>query len=55
MSMDDRPYGRRAFLGLFAGGVSSLWWGQAAWPSVSGALRPATAALPSQRRHWRPT
>src|SRR5580765_5443958 len=25
--MDDaRPYGRRAFLGLLAGGISALWW-----------------------------
>jgi DMSO/TMAO reductase YedYZ molybdopterin-dependent catalytic subunit len=50
VSMDERPYGRRAFLGLIAGGVSSLWWGQAAWRTASGALRPATAALPSQLR-----
>src|SRR3954447_2850506 len=23
---EARPYGRRAFLGLLAGGVSALWW-----------------------------
>ena len=29
--MDDaRPYGRRAFLGLLAGGVSALWWAEPA-------------------------
>ncbi len=30
MSEDVRPYGRRAFLGLLAGGVSSYWWAQPA-------------------------
>ena len=56
-----RPYGRRAFLGLVAGGVSSLWWGEAAWRGAAGALQPAVsrlpsgvrAGLPSPTRGWR--
>jgi len=30
VSMDARPYGRRAFLALLAGGVSSYWWARPA-------------------------
>jgi DMSO/TMAO reductase YedYZ molybdopterin-dependent catalytic subunit len=36
-----RPYGRRAFLGLLAGGVSALWWAGAA----SGPMAPFTSAF----------
>lgn len=58
---DPRPTGRRAFLALVAGGVSSLWWGEAAWRGVSGALAPAIdrlpdgmrAGLPSPTQGWR--
>ena len=38
---DPRPYGRRAFLGLMAGGVSSLAWASQA----SGILSPFTSAI----------
>lgn len=56
-----RPYGRRAFLGLVAGGLSSLWWGPAAWRAASAVLGPAAkalpddvrAALPSPSQGWR--
>lgn len=55
------PVGRRAFLGLVAGGISSLWWGAAAWRGVSGALAPVAgvlpdgvrAALPAPSSGWR--
>jgi DMSO/TMAO reductase YedYZ molybdopterin-dependent catalytic subunit len=55
------PYGRRAFLGILAGGVSALWWAPSAWNAVSAAVRPATAlvpegirsALPSPSEGWR--
>lgn len=43
---DSRAYGRRLFLGLFAGGLSSLWWGSSAWDAVSRALAPAAERLP---------
>jgi DMSO/TMAO reductase YedYZ molybdopterin-dependent catalytic subunit len=45
-----RPYGRRAFLGLITGGVSSLWWGQSAWQGVAKLVRPASRVLPSDVR-----
>src|SRR5690348_14274716 len=38
---DPRRYGRRAFLGLVAGGLSSFYWA----PAVSNALSPVTAAF----------
>ena len=41
-----RPYGRRAFLAVLAGGLSSLAWGAPAWRAVSSALRPAADLLP---------
>ena len=37
----SRPYGRRAFLVLVAGGVSSLWWAGAA----AGPVAPITSAF----------
>jgi DMSO/TMAO reductase YedYZ molybdopterin-dependent catalytic subunit len=40
-SDDPRPYGRRAFLVLMAGGVSAFWWGQRA----SGIFSPVTSAI----------
>lgn len=40
-SDDQRPYGRRAFLGLMAGGVSSLAWAS----SASGVFSPVTSAI----------
>jgi DMSO/TMAO reductase YedYZ molybdopterin-dependent catalytic subunit len=44
---ETKLYGRRAFLGVTAVGLSSLVWGRAAWQSVSGAAQPLTDALPS--------
>jgi len=38
---DVRPYGRRAFLLLLAGGVSSFWWATKA----SGIFSPVTSAV----------
>jgi DMSO/TMAO reductase YedYZ molybdopterin-dependent catalytic subunit len=42
-----RPYGRRTFLGVTAVGLSSLFWGKAAWNAFSGAARPFENALPA--------
>lgn len=44
---ETRLYGRRAFLGVTAVGLSSLVWGRSAWQAVSGATKPLTDALPS--------
>jgi len=38
---DERPYGRRAFLALLAGGVSSFFWA----PAASRTLSPLTSAF----------
>jgi len=38
---DERPYGRRAFLALLAGGVSSFLWA----PAASRTLSPVTSAF----------
>src|SRR6266581_2204437 len=40
-----RRYGRRLFLATVAGGISSLYWGKAAWDSVSSAVSPVAGAL----------
>ena len=45
-----RPYGRRAFLAVAAGGLTSLWWGKPVWDRLSTALHPLAGALPSQVR-----
>jgi DMSO/TMAO reductase YedYZ molybdopterin-dependent catalytic subunit len=57
---DLRPYGRRAFLGVVAVGLSSLAWGEAAWRGLSSFVNPVTArlpgplaALPSPTGGWR--
>jgi DMSO/TMAO reductase YedYZ molybdopterin-dependent catalytic subunit len=47
---DLRPYGRRAFLALVAGGLSSLFWARPVWR----ALNPA-GLLPSQVRNVLPS
>jgi DMSO/TMAO reductase YedYZ molybdopterin-dependent catalytic subunit len=47
---DLRPYGRRTFLAVVAGGLTSLWWGKPVWDRLSSALQPAAAVLPSQVR-----
>jgi DMSO/TMAO reductase YedYZ molybdopterin-dependent catalytic subunit len=44
---DLRPYGRRAFLGVVAGGLSALAWAPPAWRFASGLLpKQVTNALP---------
>ena len=42
----ERRVGRAVFLGTVAAGVSSLFWGKAAWSRVSGALGSAEAFVP---------
>src|SRR3954451_181057 len=42
-----KPYGRRAFLGVSALGLSSLVWGKAVWNAFSGVARPLENALPA--------
>jgi DMSO/TMAO reductase YedYZ molybdopterin-dependent catalytic subunit len=44
---ETRLYGRRAFLGVTAVGLSSLVWGRSAWQAVSGVTHPFVDALPS--------
>jgi DMSO/TMAO reductase YedYZ molybdopterin-dependent catalytic subunit len=44
---ETRTYGRRAFLGVTAVGLSSLLWGKAAWRAVSGATQSLQEALPA--------
>lgn len=41
-----RPYGRRAFLGTVALGLSSLAWGEPVWRAVSGVIGPVAGAIP---------
>jgi DMSO/TMAO reductase YedYZ molybdopterin-dependent catalytic subunit len=41
-----RRYGRRLFLATVAGGLSSLYWGKAAWSPLSHALSGVEAAVP---------
>jgi DMSO/TMAO reductase YedYZ molybdopterin-dependent catalytic subunit len=43
---DARPYGRRTFLALVAGGASSLLWGPAAWNIARDVLLPVAGMLP---------
>ena len=43
---EPRRIGRGVFLGTIAGGLSSLWWGKAAWGGVSGVLSPIENAIP---------
>ncbi|MDX6387817.1 MAG: hypothetical protein QOD85_1619 [Gaiellaceae bacterium] len=43
---DARPYGRRTFLTLVAGGVTSLFWGPAAWSVARDVLLPVAGLLP---------
>jgi DMSO/TMAO reductase YedYZ molybdopterin-dependent catalytic subunit len=44
---ESRPYGRRAFLGVSALGLSSLLWGKSAWNAFSNVARPIENALPA--------
>lgn len=56
---DLRPYGRRAFLGVVAVGLSSLAWGEPAWRALSALIGPLARgvpglnALPSPTGGWR--
>ena len=40
-----RRYGRRLFLATVVGGVSSLYWGKAAWDHVTGVVSPVAGAI----------
>ena len=40
-----RRYGRGVFLATVAGGVSSLFWGKAAWDHVTGFISPVASAV----------
>jgi DMSO/TMAO reductase YedYZ molybdopterin-dependent catalytic subunit len=42
---EARPIGRGVFLATVAGGVSSLYWGKAAWSRVSGVVSPVAGAI----------
>src|SRR5437868_11641188 len=44
-SGQPRRYGRRLFLATVVGGVSSLYWGKAAWDHVRGVVSPVANAL----------
>ena len=52
---DGSPLGRRAFLAIVCGGVSSLWWGGTAWRAVSDALEPVANLVPSGVRESLPS
>ena len=52
---DPRPYGRRAFLGVVAGGLSALFWAEPVWHQARGALRTAASILPSELAEIVPT
>jgi DMSO/TMAO reductase YedYZ molybdopterin-dependent catalytic subunit len=43
---ETRLYGRRAFLGVTAVGLSSLVWGRAAWHAAAGVAQPFADLLP---------
>ena len=43
---DLRPYGRRTFLGLVAGGLTSIVWGPTAWGIARDVLLPVAGVLP---------
>jgi len=43
---DVRPYGRRTFLTLVAGGETSLFWGPAVWSVARDVLLPLAGVLP---------
>ena len=52
---EPRRYGRGVFLATVAGGVSSLFWGKAAWDRVSGVVSPVAASIAPllPTRGWR--
>jgi DMSO/TMAO reductase YedYZ molybdopterin-dependent catalytic subunit len=43
---ESRPYGRRAFLGATALGLSSLFWGKTVWNAFTHVMQPLQNALP---------
>src|SRR5438132_9135474 len=43
---DPRRYGRAAFLGVVATGLSSLFWAKPAWNALAGIARPLENSLP---------
>ena len=43
--MDERRIGRGVFLATVAGGLSSLWWGDAVWGRVSKAVSPLSSVI----------
>jgi DMSO/TMAO reductase YedYZ molybdopterin-dependent catalytic subunit len=42
---EPRRYGRKLFLATVAGGVTSLYWGKAAWDHVTGVISPVASAV----------
>ena len=42
---EPRRYGRGLFLATVVGGISSLYWGKAAWDHVTGVVSPVAASL----------
>ncbi len=42
---EPRRYGRRLFIATVAGGISSLYWGKAAWDQVTGVISPVAGSL----------
>jgi sulfoxide reductase catalytic subunit YedY len=40
-----RRYGRRLFLATVVGGITSLYWGKAAWDHVTGVVSPVASAI----------
>jgi DMSO/TMAO reductase YedYZ molybdopterin-dependent catalytic subunit len=52
---EPRRYGRGVFLATVAGGVSSLFWGKAAWDRVSGVVSPVAGSIAPllPTRGWR--
>src|SRR5215475_5921939 len=48
-----RRIGRGVFLATVAGGLTSLYWGKAAWNHVSNALSGVEAAVPLVPSGWR--
>jgi DMSO/TMAO reductase YedYZ molybdopterin-dependent catalytic subunit len=42
---ESRRYGRGVFLATLLGGVTSLYWGKAAWDRVTGVISPVASAV----------
>jgi len=42
---DPHRYGRGVFLATLAGGLTSLYWGKAAWDHVTGVVSPVASSL----------